>query len=74
MRIGLIQAFAAMLPSDRFAASSPQRGEPELLNESHGMPAARLVHNEAGHAIQASPSTATSRPRRADSSMAKAIA
>ena len=33
MRIGLIQASVVMLPSDRFAAGSPRRGEPELLNE-----------------------------------------
>ena len=28
MRIGFIQTFAVTLPSDRFAASSPHRGEP----------------------------------------------
>ena len=33
MRIGLIQAFVVMLPSGRFAASSPQRGEPDIVHE-----------------------------------------
>ena len=33
MRIGLIQVFAVMLPSGRFAASSPPRGEPDIVHE-----------------------------------------
>ena len=33
MRIGLIQTFVVMLPSDRFAASSPPRGEPDIVHE-----------------------------------------
>ena len=32
MRIDLIQAFAVMLPSDRFAASSPLGGEPDIAD------------------------------------------
>lgn len=33
MRIGLIQVFAVMLLSGRFAASSPPRGEPDIVHE-----------------------------------------
>ena len=45
IRIGLIQAFTVMLPSVRFADSSPQRGEPDM--------ATKLAEQDVGFGVEA---------------------